>query len=146
MVAEDTILKDTSLYVLALLESNLVDPESRGVDWIFSSYPDPSAADFPGYPVVTFTSPSTPAAPVTMKGDKWFYILTLPIDVFAKSAQVCDETSQNLMKVMKDDYANFQTEGLFNMKIDSSDLSVASINNVKVYNKLITYTWEFYPT
>jgi len=142
MVSANTLRTDiwTVLYTLLTDVTNgLTDPNAASrptlvaTDWVFSTFPDVTGSNFPGYPFVCIETPEAPGDPITMTQAVRDYDTGTDIIIYAKSKKNCKTLVDNVNQILNDYQSTAQTNGMMRFVLGDNGSDVDIINDVKVH-------------
>ena len=83
------------------ISSNVSDPKSRGTKWIFGSYPDVYAKDFPGFPLIIIHPVDVSEETVDFGISIRKTFITADVEIFSKSAEELDNLTDSVISACR---------------------------------------------
>lgn len=127
----------TSLFstIYTYLNTNLDDPDDRSKQWIFSSFPDYTAANFLGFPIIVVNRNELDKSYDLFDNTYGDITSHLEVTVFAASAKQTDSLSDSLDVLMTPDI-----DKSFTFKNYNSQSGSISIGSNRIHYKL--HKWD----
>jgi len=122
--------------IYTLINNNIIDPKNRGKKWIYSSYPDERSKTFPGYPIITITSPDISGRNISMGAKYNEATLMFVINIFSDSMAILDKLVDDIYNILNNnqDLENLKNLSIVRMTTDTFDRG----EGTKVHQKTIT--------
>lgn len=95
-ITKNTLRSSIYSTIYTHLNTNVADPESRGKQWLFSSYPKYDAPNFIGYPIIVINKVEVDKAFETFDNTNSEKTVPLVIGVFSTKASVVDTVSDSV--------------------------------------------------
>ena len=119
-----------------VISANVSDPKARGVKWIFGTYPDVTAKDFPGFPLIVISPADVREDIITIDGELLSTVIA-KIEVFSKSAQQADELADAVRSALRDNFG-------YRLVTESVDYSLVDIAGKPIHVRTILVRWKQY--
>jgi hypothetical protein len=113
----------------------IIDPESRSKKFIFPSFPQSRASNFPGYPIITIDSFDTTSRKRSFS--ERVYAMDTSVALYGTKWKKLEELTGSVIRVLEDRSTVLHASGLTNMVITSSSTGPEVINGKKVHVKLM---------
>ena len=143
VINKNSVSSNTWETMYDLLNTNLVDPKSRAVKWIFGSYPDSSSSKFPGFPIITIESPSAVMKHRSVGRALKEYPIGVTISIYTDWAEHVDNLFDQIMTTIRINELALEQDGLYLDGIDTSNINALDIEGNRVYLKTIVARFKF---
>ena len=120
-ISRTTLRVDFFDDIYSVINSNVADPQSRGVQWIFSSFPDVKTVNKIGYPILVIKKAKIKKTFPVFKKGRPEPRTPLLIEVYSTSNIVVDQLADAIDLFMNDTYLPQFTF----VDYDEDDLNVA---------------------
>jgi len=120
------------------ISSNVSDPKSRGTKWIFGSYPDVYAKDFPGFPLIVIqpVSKSEKKYDIGSSSKKEQAIIS-QIEIYSKSSSEADSLVDSVLSAI-------ENVSLYDKVVERVDYNFEDIAGSNVHVRVILVRWRIY--
>ena len=143
VVSKDTVISSTWETIYDLINSVIVDPKSRGVKWLFGSYPNPESKDFCGWPVVIIESPDINVNHFSIGKQLRQWPIAMKIAVFTDWSEHADTISDEIITILRNNELVLEQGGLYKFKVTSTPIGYDDVNGNRIYGKSIRIAFEF---
>jgi len=122
--------------IYSLIGDNLTDPKDRDKKWIYSSYPDERSKTFPGYPIITITSPDISSKNISMGAKTNEATLMFAINVFSDSMATLDTLVDDIYNILNNNQNLTDLKNLEIVRMSTETFDRGK--GTKVHQKTIT--------
>lgn len=120
------------------ISSNVSDPLSRGEKWIFGSYPDVYAKDFPGFPIIVIQPVSKSEKDYDVgTSSKKEQVIVSQIEIYSKSASQADSLVDSVLSAVED-------VSLYDKVVERVEYSFEDVAGSNVHVRVILVRWVIY--
>lgn len=95
-ITKNTLRKSIYSTIYNHINNNVSDPQARSKQWIFSSYPDYTATNFIGYPIIVINKAEIDKSFETFDNANAENNVNIIIGIFSTKASVVDQVSDSL--------------------------------------------------
>jgi hypothetical protein len=158
-LVEQALTTKTNLYratwnkIFREIKSNLVDPKSRGENFIFGSYPDWHIGDNEvsdeelksKYPLVIIENPTmTDNEAITCDYETSIGSINIVFDIFSERNDYLDKLTDEIQFILLNNIQTNAQTGLHNMSIINDSYTHYLRSGLKMHNRTFTVRFDIY--
>jgi hypothetical protein len=143
-VASNSLISQTWQNLYSIINSNVSDPKSRGVQWVFAAWPQSRKGTADVYPCITIDSPDMRGQNVTMGQSKRMYTWTIPISISDTRMDTVDGLAGTVIYTIESNKGSLEANGM-NMFNPEATPTFHNLNNKQIiHQKNINVRFEGY--
>jgi hypothetical protein len=117
--------------------NTISDPSSRGIQWIFSAFPQQTNHTASVYPAIIIDSPNAIGKNITFAHTNRYYEFDIPISIYATRMDTCDGLASTVLATLNNNRGSLETNGMQMFNPDSSPTFHSIVANQIIHEKRI---------
>lgn len=128
-----------------VIYTNVSDPAGRSdPKWIVATFPDPTGADFPGYPIIVISEPQLDWYYKTFHNEKRSSEVKFVISVFSRTNLEMSQLADAIDAALRDNPTTLKDNSLGQMKITDYPQQILRDGKQKVHYKQFFVRFSYY--